>query len=134
LSGYVLDTTVIVDHSQGIPSGRQIVRRLFEESSELYTCDVVTCEALSRGGPEELESVASLLAALEYVALAPEGAAWAGNQRRECIDAGQRKPSTPDALIAAVALTLGATVVTRNGKDFAAFGVPVLTYGDAALD
>jgi len=134
LSGYLLDTTVIIDHSQGVPAGRHIVRKLFEESSELYTCDVVTCEALSRGGPDELESVASLLAALEYVALAPQGAAWAGEKRRERIDAGLRKPSTPDALIAALASSLGATVVTRNARDFAAFDIPVLDYGSPALD
>ena len=134
MSGYVLDTTVIVDHSQGIAAGRDIFRRLFEETSELYTCDVVTCEALSRGGGDELDSVAALLAALEYVALSPEGAAWAGNRRRERIAAGRAKPSTTDALIAALAHGLGATVVTRNARDFAAFDVPVLGYGDPALD
>jgi predicted nucleic acid-binding protein len=134
VSGYVLDTTVIVDHSQGIASGREIVRRLFEETSELYTCDVVTCEALSRGGGDELESVAALLRALEFVALSPDGAAWAGDRRRERIASGRAKPSTTDALIAALAHSLGATVVTRNAKDFAAFDVPVLGYGDPALD
>jgi predicted nucleic acid-binding protein len=33
-------------------------------------------------------------------------------------------------LIAAVAHSLGATVVTRNARDFEAFDVPVLGYGD----
>lgn len=131
MSGYLLDTTVIVDHAQGIPAGEFIVRQLFEETSELYTCDVVTCEALSRGDGEELMAVAALLRALEYVALAPEGAQWAGDQRRNEIGAGRRKPSTTDALIAALAHSLGATVVTRNARDFEAFDVPVLEYGEA---
>ncbi len=128
MTRYILDTTVIIDHAHGSPGGEAIVRALFEESSELYTCDVVTCEALSRGGPAELTAVAALLGALEYVALSPKGARWAGDQRRRQIEAGRGKPSTADALIAALAKTLGATVVTRNAADFAAFDVPVLGY------
>ena len=75
-----------------------------------------------------------LLDALEYVALAPEGARWAGKQRRERRVSGRRAPSTTDALIAALAHSLGATVVTRNAQDFAAFDVQVLGYGEPALD
>lgn len=73
--------------------------------------------------------MAALLSALEFVALPPEGAAWAGDARRRRIEAGRTKPGTADALIAAVAHALGATVVTRNAKDFEAFDVPVLGYG-----
>jgi len=43
-------------------------------------------------------------------------------------------PKAVDALIAALAHSLGATVVTRNARDFAAFDIPVLGYGDPALD
>jgi predicted nucleic acid-binding protein len=131
LSGYVLDTTVIVDHAHGIAAGEEIVRRLFEETSELYTCDVVTCEALSGGSADEIRALAPLLDALEYVALDPRGARWAGEQRRTRREAGRRAPGTTDALIAALAHALGATVVTRNARDFEAFDVPVLGYGEA---
>ena len=34
-----------------------------------------------------------------------------------------------DAIIAGVAWSLEATVVTRNPRDFEGYGVPVLTYG-----
>jgi predicted nucleic acid-binding protein len=132
--GYVLDSTVIIDYANGYQPGEQIVERLFGETSELYVCDVVTCETLSKGVPEEMRFARSLLQALEYVALAPEGARWAADRRRAEIEAGRRKPSTTDALIAALAHSLGATVVTRNAKDFAAFDIPVLGYGDPALD
>lgn len=130
MSGYLLDTTVIVDFAHGNDVGRQTVRRLFEETSALYTCDVITCEALSRGDNDELAAVVALLQALEFVALSSDGAAWAGHRRREMIETGRRKPSTTDALVAALAQSLGATVVTRNAKDFAAFDVPVLGYGE----
>ncbi len=127
---YVLDSTVIIDYVMGYGPGEEIVDRIFAQTEELYVCDVVTCETLSKGAPEHLRLARSLLDALEYVALAPEGAQWAGDRRRERIASGRRKPSTTDALIAALAHSLGATVVTRNAKDFEAFDVPVLGYGE----
>ena len=131
MSGYVLDTTVVIDHAHGHRAGVDLVRRLFEETSELYTCGVITCEALSRGDDREIAEVRALLQALEFVALAPSHAAWAGDARRKRIHAGYGRPSTTDALIAALAHSLGATVVTRNIRDFEAFDVPVLGYGEA---
>ncbi len=129
---YVLDSMVIIDYCIGYEPGEDMVERLFGQPQELYVCDVVTCEALSKGRPEEVRLARSILDALEYVALPPDGAAWAGDRRRETITAGRGKPSTTDALIAALAHTLGATVVTRNAKDFAAFDVPVLGYGESS--
>jgi predicted nucleic acid-binding protein len=126
---YVLDSTVIIDYAIGYPPGEEIVRRLFEEGSDLYTCEVVTCETLSRGGETEVRAVAALLEALEFVALDPSGARWAGDKRRSTMESGGRKVSTTDALIAALAHRLGATVVTRNAADFQSFDVPVLGYG-----
>ena len=131
---YVLDSTVIIDYCLGYKPGEEMVERLFGQPQDLYVCDVVTCEALSKGRTEEVRLARSLLDALEFVALTPAGAAWAGDRRREANETGKRKPGTTDALIAALASSLGATVVTRNAKDFAAFDVPVLGYGDPALD
>lgn len=126
---YVLDTTFVIDHVDGYEPAVQLLGRLFQETSSLFTCDVVTCEALSKGDEEELAIKRILLDALEYVALAPEGARWAGEQRRSRRQLGRRAPSTTDALIAALAHSLDATVVTRNADDFEAFDVPVLGYG-----
>jgi predicted nucleic acid-binding protein len=129
---YVLDSTVIIDYVIGYQPGEEILERLFGQSEELYVCDVVTCESLSKGAYEQLRVARSLLDALEYVALSPEAAAWAGDQRREQTTTGRRKPSTTDCLIAGLAHALGATVVTRNVKDFQAFDVQVLGYGEAS--
>jgi predicted nucleic acid-binding protein len=126
---YILDTTVLIDHVRGYEPGAAILGRLFEETGDLFTCDVVSCEALSRGDPDEQRIVRILLDALEYVATGPEAARWAGERRRLGVEAGARKPAVADALIAGVAWQLGATVVTRNARDFEPFGVPVLGYG-----
>lgn len=123
---YLLDTTVIVHYALGIQAATDLVWRLFEETGQIYTCDVVMCEALSGGTDLERRDVRALLDALEYVALAPPDARVAADLRRA---SGQSSGRTlGDALIAALALALDATVVTRNRPDFARMGVPVLEY------
>ena len=128
MTGYLLDTTVVIDHAIGLRGGVELVARLFEETRLLYTCDIVTCEALSKGDEVERRAIVRLLDALEFVALDPHGARWAGEQRRRLAAAGRKHP-VADSLIAAVAWRMDATVVTRNGADFEPFDVPVLGYG-----
>jgi predicted nucleic acid-binding protein len=124
---YLLDTTVLVDHANGFPAATQLLWRLFEEGGDLYTCDVVACEAMSGGTDQHLAAISRLIKPLEYVSTSPEAARWAGDSRlRRHRDGG--KLGLGDALIAAAAMAIGATVVTRNRPDFERQGVPVLTY------
>ena len=124
---YLLDSTVIIDYSLGREAGVHIVEELFGRTGDLYVCEVVTCEALSGGTPEGRTEIRSLLDALEYVAVDPEAARWAGERRAERQSGGSRR-HLGDALIAGLAWRLGATIVTRNARDFEAYGVPVLGY------
>ena len=128
MPSYLLDTTVLIDHARGHTDGVKMVERLFSETGQLYTCDVITAEALSDGGDAERTVIGRLLDALEYVATDPEGARWAGDRRRALRSAGRRGPLA-DALIAATAWRMGATVVTRNPDDYKRLGVPALAYG-----
>ncbi len=127
-TAYVLDTTVLIDHAKGRSDGVKILARLFGETGVLYTCDVVTSESLSGGTAEERRLIGRLLDALEYIAIDPEAARWAGERRRQQRSAGRRAP-LGDSLIAAMAWRISATVVTRNPSDFELFGVPVRSYG-----
>lgn len=123
---YLLDTSLLIDHADGLPPAVALVASLFEEPSELYTCDAVVAEALSRGSDEHLAIVRSMIDALDYVSTAPEAARYAAEMRRR---RGQTSHRTlGDALIGAVAWSIDATVITRNPDDFIAQGIAVLTY------
>jgi predicted nucleic acid-binding protein len=125
---YVLDSTLLIDHTHGDLGAIAMMERLFAETGDLYTSDAITCEVLSGGSVAGRAVVRTLLDALEYVALDPEGARWAGERRAER-SAGASRRHLGDALVAAVAWRMGATIVTRNARDFEAYGVPVLAYG-----
>jgi predicted nucleic acid-binding protein len=123
---YLLDTTLVIDHAADRPGALALVQRLFEETADLFTCDAVVAEACSRGSDEELAAIVTMIRALEYVATDPDAARWAGEARRR---GGRTSPRTlGDALIAGVAWSVGATIVTRNPDDFVRMGVPVLAY------
>jgi predicted nucleic acid-binding protein len=124
---YLLDTTLIVDHAHGYEPAMRLLHRLYEEGAELFTCDVVVCEALSGGSDEHRSVVSRLLEPLDYVATDPTTARQAGEARFERHRAGG-KLGLGDALIAAVAKGLGATIVTRNRPDFERQGALVLGY------
>lgn len=124
---YLLDTTLLIDHANSDPAAIDLLGRLFEEGHDLYTCDVVTCEALSRGAPDDLRHVSNLLDALEYVSTTPTAALRAAAARRDRHAAGGKR-ALGDALIVGVAADLDAIVVTRNRVDFARHGIRTLEY------
>jgi predicted nucleic acid-binding protein len=124
---YLLDTTLIADHANGFAPAVALLGRLYAQGADLFTCDVVTCEALSGGTDEHLHAIAQLLEPLEYVATSPDAARWAASSRLSRHRAGG-KLGLGDSLIAGVAAELGATVVTRNRPDFERQGIEVLTY------
>ena len=124
---YLLDSTLLIDHCNGDAPAAALLRRLFEDGAELFTCDVVTSEVLSLGTDADVRHLRTLLDALEYAATSPEAARWAGESRRRRHHAGHKR-SLADALIGGVAHAHEATVVTRNRPDFERQGIAVLTY------
>ena len=124
---YLLDTTVIIDHAHGYEPAMRLLHRLYEDGADLFTCEVVVCEALSGGTDEHRQVISRLLDPLDYVATDPTAARAAGAARLERHRSGG-KLSLGDALIAAVARGMDATIVTRNRPDFERQGVSVLSY------
>jgi predicted nucleic acid-binding protein len=127
---YLLDTTVLIDHALGLFGADDLLTRLFSETGDIYTCDAAVVEALSSGTDDELRVIERLVQALEYVSTSPDAATWAAGFRRRRGRSSRRHLG--DAIIAGVAWSLGATVVTRNPRDFEGQGVPVLAYGQTA--
>jgi predicted nucleic acid-binding protein len=123
---YLLDSTVLIDHALGLPAAVELVRYLFSQPNDLLICDVVVTEALSKGPDDEIGIIGRLIDALEYVAADHAAARWAGESRRR---SGRTSPRTvSDAVIAGIAWSFEATVVTRNPDDFEKQGVRVLAY------
>lgn len=125
---YLLDTTLIIDHAHGFEPAMALLDRLYEQGAELYTCDVVVCEALSGGTDEHRAVVGRLLRSLEYIATDPAAAQAAGDARLRRHRTGGRL-GLGGALIAAAARSLDATIVTRNRPDFERQGASILAYG-----
>ena len=122
----ILDTMMLIDYASDLPGAVAMLERLFAEADDLLVCDAVVAEASSKGTDDERRASASLIDAVEYVSTAPAAARWAGEARRL---RGTASPRTlGDAIIAGVAWSRGATVVTRNPDDFVRMGVPVLVY------
>jgi len=124
---YLLDTTLIIDHAHGYGPAMALLHKLYEDGAELFTCDVVVCEALSGGSDEHLAVVSRLLESLDYVATDPAAARLAADARLRRHQSGGTF-GLGDALIAATAAGLGATVVTRIRPDFERQGASVLGY------
>lgn len=127
----ILDTTLLIDYANGRPGAGETLERLFAEADDLLICDAVVAEALSRGSDAERRAISALIDAVEYVATEPAAARWAGEARRRSDQSSPRHLG--DALIAGVAWSFGATIVTRNPDDFVRMGVPVLAYEADAL-
>ena len=124
---YLLDSTLLIDHANRDEAATALLAQLNAERHELYTCDVVTCEVLSRGEPDRLRHLGVLLSALEYVSTSPRAARRAAEARLKRHREGG-KLGLGDALIAGIAGEIGATVVTRNRPDFERQGIGVLSY------
>lgn len=136
MSGFLLDTNIPSEALRPLPSAN-VLAWLKSQSKELQFVSVVTIGELRRGitllppGPkrEKLEQFIQIDIPL-----------WFGTrilsitqsiaERWGVLDAMGQMRGTPintaDGMIAATALEHGLTVVTRNAKDFAPFGVTVL--------
>ncbi len=124
---YLLDTTFIIDHLRDDPGVRRAFARILEAGDEAFVNEVVVCEAWTGARTPDDPDLTAVLRVLEFVQPGPQHAWQAGRWRAEARARG-RTLSLPDSLIAAAADSLGAAVLTRNGRAFALTPVRVETY------
>jgi predicted nucleic acid-binding protein len=127
VSGYLLDTTLIIDHLRGRPEAVARLRRIVESGDIALVNDVVTAEAWAGAPGDDDPDLTELLRFLEFIAVGPEHARSAGRWRARSRAAG-RDIGIADALIAASAHAMHSTVLTRNVRDFSLTPVAVETY------
>lgn len=120
------DSTFAIDFVRGDPGAIDRFDRVFSTGDTAYVNEIVVCE-VATGSVEDDPEVLAFLRALDFVQPGPETALLAGRWRAQARKRGLTL-SLPDALIAATAESLGATVVTRNVHDFALTPVKVEAY------
>jgi predicted nucleic acid-binding protein len=104
----LLDTCILIDHLNGVAEAREEIARY-----DAPLISVVTwMEVLVGAQPEVEPATRAFLAAFTQVPLDETVAEAAIRLRRT------RRLRLPDAIIAASAEAAGATLVTRNTKDF----------------
>lgn len=130
MSRYVLDSTVLIECEWGYEPTASRIKELLAAHHELFICAVVVAEYYS-GAPRGTNvRMDTFIDRLKYVNLTPEMAATAGRFRSEARDQGRRL-ATPDALVAAFAHHLYATLLTNNVRDFTSTWVDVEGLGGA---
>lgn len=127
MTRYLLDTTFIVDHLRGTPEAVQRLRRIVEQGDIPFVNDVVTAEAWAGAPSDDDRALTNLLEFVEFVAGGPTHAKTAGLWRARSRSVNH-DIGIADALIAACAEDLRASVLTRNVRDFAQTPVSVETY------
>lgn len=124
---YLLDSTFAIDLLRARRDATERMWRLVAAGDDPYLTDVVMCEIATGMRPHESAALDAFVAGLEFVQPGPEVSRRAGILRGEARARGLTL-SVPDALIAATADALDATVLTRNLRDFALTPARVETY------
>jgi predicted nucleic acid-binding protein len=114
---YLLDTTVLIEASRHREPALSWLRETLRKSDEVGVCAVTVAEFFAGLRPDERPRWDAFVAELNYWATTREMARQAGIYRYTYARLG-RTILTADALIAAAAAAVGATLVTDNIKDF----------------
>jgi predicted nucleic acid-binding protein len=108
---------VLVSFSKGRDPALSLIRDLLGSRDEIGVCGVIVTGVLAGAPPNERDVWRALFATMQFWVVTFSVAAQAGEFRYGYARQGVTL-STPDALIAAVAVEYGATLITGNVRDF----------------
>jgi predicted nucleic acid-binding protein len=126
MTRYLIDTDVLISFSRGREPVTSRLLALLEAGNDLGLCAVTVAEFYAGAERGQHPSIDRFIDALTYWDITPAAARAAGAYRYKFARLGTAL-STPDTLIAAVAVRRGATVLTGNRKDFPMDDVAALT-------
>lgn len=109
MSGYLLDSVILIDHFNGRP---EATRFLLENHEQAAISVITRAEVLTGFDPVGEVQAKAFLNLFPTHVLTKEDADLAASLRRE------HRWKLPDALQAAVAINRQLTLATRNSKDF----------------
>lgn len=123
----VVDSSFVIDHLLGDAAAIARWDRVFTGGERPFVTEIVVCEV--RAGLRDVDEqyLTAFMRPIEFVEPGPEAALQAGRWRYAAHRRG-RHLSLADGLIAAVAESLHAAVLTRNVRDFSLTPVPVESY------
>jgi predicted nucleic acid-binding protein len=125
MAAYLLDSNILIRHLRNRPGYHALLRRLSQED-DLYISAFTRVEVLRGMRDHERERTYALLNGLLTYPLDQETADRAGELLRTWQARGVTL-SGPDAVIAASALQVGATLVTANPRHFPMTELPMLS-------
>ena len=124
MTRFLVDTSVLIDLARRVAPTRTTLIELAEEGHELCVCAVVVSEFFSGVPPSKVDDWREFFNSLQFLTTGIDAALSAGFRRRDSMRVG-RAVATPDALIAATALSWGAILLTENPKHFELDGLVV---------
>lgn len=117
MKGFLLDTTEVIDILRGEQSTAGRVKGWIEQGLEVGICAIVITETLAGVKPQDRAPVREFLETLRFHPITLEAAAKAGEYLYDYARKGVTL-SLSDATIAAVAVTNGLSLVTKNQKHY----------------
>ncbi len=125
MAKYLLDTTALIDHLCGRPGVVNFLIGLAKQRHELGVCCINIAELYSGLSDKDRARADRFTDSLDYYEITPDTARIAGNYRFEFARRGVTL-TTADTLVAAVAVSHGAILVTANVKDYPMAGIELL--------
>ena len=123
---YLLDTDVLIDYSKGVGAVVSQVQAWEMGGDDIGISRVQVAEFFSGIRPSDRSAGITFLSAFRRWSITEPAALQAGRYRYDFARQGIRI-ATPDAIIAGVARTAPATLVTRNVRDFPMTDIRIFT-------
>src|SRR3712207_2211184 len=117
MARHFLDTTALIDFAKRREPAYSRIVALIAAEEDLGVCAVNVAEFYAGLRPEQRDQWGPLFSVLHYWPITRAAAQRAGVYRYTFARQG-RAIATADALIAAVAVEVGATLITSNVKDY----------------